>query len=143
MSGCRAADSRKPTRQRKPTVAQLRGAAIHRFEEHTIRPNCLDAIRQAVDVAPGLATRAGVPRIVIDENPHAPLVTGAADAAQGRESAGQVAVRVELVAIVDGDPGIGRPEEHGDDPQLDGTLRHGRFLDTRSGVRNSGRHEPA
>ena len=68
--------------------------------------------RLAVGTSLRLAPGTGVPRVVVHEHAHAAGVRALHQLAQRRQTAGHVAIHVELVAPVDPQPRIGLPQQH-------------------------------
>ena len=89
--------------ERRP---QARLRLLHRVEEDAVDTELAHELRDREVVRDRLAPRADVPRVVVDEDAQAARLE------VGNELAdpGDVAVVVELVAVVDPDHGIGVPE---------------------------------
>ena len=85
---------------------KLRPRLLHRVEEHAVDPEVGHQRGDRLLVGDGLAARADVPRVVVDEDPQA----ARPEPVDERVQLGHVAVEVELVARVDPDHGIRMPE---------------------------------
>lgn len=86
---------------------------MERVEEDAVGLDGADHGREGVDVARALPARAGVPRIVIDEDADADGAEAAGQVAQRVQAARHVAVKVELVPVVEPDARVGVPEDKG------------------------------
>ena len=89
--------------------AKAGASLLHRVQEHAVDAEVGDEPRDGLLVVDGLAPRADIPRVVVDEDAHA----ASPEDRHELTDAGHVPVEVELVAIVDPDHRIRLPE---DDP---------------------------
>ena len=98
-----------------PSAAtQLRPRLLHRVEEDAVDAELADERRRLPRVvARAPRRRAGVPRVVVEEDPHAARLEVARRA---RARSGHVAVLVELVALVDPDHRVRVPEHDAVEP---------------------------
>jgi len=85
-------------------------ASVHRVKEDAVGLDGGDQFGERLYIVRSLPARAGVPRVVVNENFHVEPVASAAELAQAVQPARHVAVEIELVAIVHANPRVGMPQ---------------------------------
>ena len=90
--------------------AELGCTLVHRVQKDAIGVDRRDEVCQCLQIAATFAPRAGVPRVVVDEDAHATRMAATTQIAQARQTAGHVPIEVKLIPLVDADPRIGVPQ---------------------------------
>ena len=92
--------------------AQIGPAFAHGVQENAVRLDLADQRAERDRVRDIFAPRARIPGIVVNVNPDAAAVELAHDGAKAMQTAGQVAVKIKLIALVHANARIGVPEHN-------------------------------